>query len=185
MVDARDPLRYWSPDLQAYARELKPSKPSLMLLNKADLLPHHVRAQWADYLDAQGIEYLFWSAKAAAASASAGVQGELPHETCKQGLMSLTAGDVACCAVPDTQPDHMLHTGSLSSSAAETCLYVGPKAVPGAEEEDDGADERVQVVGVTELMYELEELARHARSQAGTSSAADEVRLLLNTSELG
>ena len=78
VVDARDPLRYWSPDLEAYAGELRPSKPSLMLLNKADLLPHHVRARWADHLDACGIDYLFWSAKAASAAASA-VQGGLPR----------------------------------------------------------------------------------------------------------
>ena len=70
MVDARDPLRYWSPDLQAYALELSPPKPSLMLLNKADLLPRDVRCQWADYFDEQGIDYLFWSAKAAAAVAA-------------------------------------------------------------------------------------------------------------------
>ena len=75
VVDARDPLRYWSPDLQTYAAELSPSKPSLMLLNKADLLPHHVRCQWADYLDQQGIDYLFWSAKAATAAATAAAAG--------------------------------------------------------------------------------------------------------------
>ena len=68
-------MRYWSPDLQAYALELSPPKPSLMLLNKADLLPHHVRCQWANYLDQQGIDYLFWSAKAATAAVTAAAAG--------------------------------------------------------------------------------------------------------------
>ena len=44
MLDARDPLRYRSEDLEAYARELHPSKGSLMLLNKADLLPAPLRS---------------------------------------------------------------------------------------------------------------------------------------------
>ena len=66
VVDARDPLRYRSKDLEAYAGELQPPRPSLLLLNKADLLPHALRAAWADYFDAHRVDYVFWSAKAAA-----------------------------------------------------------------------------------------------------------------------
>lgn len=66
VVDARDPLLYRSTDLEALARELHPSKASLMLLNKADLLTKALRTAWADYFDGQGISYIFWSAKAAA-----------------------------------------------------------------------------------------------------------------------
>ncbi|KAK9803238.1 hypothetical protein WJX73_008324 [Symbiochloris irregularis] len=65
VVDARDPLRYWSEDLRALAGELDPPKPSMLLLNKADLLPTPLRSAWADYLDARGLDYVFWSAKAA------------------------------------------------------------------------------------------------------------------------
>eukprot|EP00891_Asterochloris_glomerata_P002392 jgi/Astpho2/2392/e_gw1.00044.39.1_t len=65
VLDARDPLRYRSEDLEAYARELHPSKASLMLLNKADLLPAPLRSAWADHFDAAGIDYVFWSAKTA------------------------------------------------------------------------------------------------------------------------
>lgn len=67
MVDARDPLRYRSEDLEAYGRELNAGKASLLLLNKADLLPLPLRAAWADHFQAAGVDYLFWSAKAAAA----------------------------------------------------------------------------------------------------------------------
>lgn len=51
MVDARDPLLYQSNDLEEYARDLHASKTSLVLLNKADLLPVHVREAWADFFD--------------------------------------------------------------------------------------------------------------------------------------
>lgn len=66
MVDARDPLLYRSTDLEAFARELHPSKSSMLLLNKADLLAKTLRTAWANHFDRQGIQYVFWSAKAAA-----------------------------------------------------------------------------------------------------------------------
>jgi len=66
VLDARDPLRYRSADLEAYAAELHPAKRSLLLLNKADLLPRRLRAAWAAYFGAQGLDHVFWSAKAAA-----------------------------------------------------------------------------------------------------------------------
>ena len=42
-MDARDPLTYRSEDLEAYALGLHPTKRSLLLLNKADLLPQALR----------------------------------------------------------------------------------------------------------------------------------------------
>ncbi|KAL6764502.1 hypothetical protein V8C86DRAFT_3012609 [Haematococcus lacustris] len=62
VVDARDPLLYRCPDLEAYAQELAAGKASLLLLNKADLLPLSVRRRWAAYFDKIGLDYLFWSA---------------------------------------------------------------------------------------------------------------------------
>lgn len=69
VIDARDPLTYRSTDLEDYARDINDSKASLLLLNKSDLLPEGARTAWADYLDGQGIAYIFWSAKLAAADA--------------------------------------------------------------------------------------------------------------------
>ncbi|KAL9334318.1 hypothetical protein Peur_074457 [Populus x canadensis] len=67
VVDARDPLFYRCPDLEAYAREIDEHKRTLLLVNKADLLPLSVRQKWADYFRHLGILFLFWSAKAATA----------------------------------------------------------------------------------------------------------------------
>jgi large subunit GTPase 1 len=64
VVDARDPLTYRSEDLEAYALDLHPTKRSLLLLNKADLLPEALRSTWADHFDSIGADYVFWSAKA-------------------------------------------------------------------------------------------------------------------------
>ena len=63
IVDARDPLFYYSEDLASYARELDSETRTLILLNKADLVPGEVRRQWASYFESKGLGYAFWSAK--------------------------------------------------------------------------------------------------------------------------
>lgn len=68
VVDARDPLFYRCPDLEAYAREIDEHKRTLLLINKADLLPFSVRDNWAKYFRLRGILFIFWSAKAASAA---------------------------------------------------------------------------------------------------------------------
>ncbi len=66
VVDARDPLFYRCPDLEAFVKELDGGrKKTMLLLNKADLLSRELRDAWSEYFDANGIEYLWWSAKAA------------------------------------------------------------------------------------------------------------------------
>ncbi|PIN01915.1 putative GTP-binding protein MMR1 [Handroanthus impetiginosus] len=68
VVDARDPLFYRCPDLEAYAREIDEHIRTLLLVNKADLLPFSLREKWAEYFHQQGILFIFWSAKAASAA---------------------------------------------------------------------------------------------------------------------
>ncbi|KAH0455583.1 hypothetical protein IEQ34_015615 [Dendrobium chrysotoxum] len=67
VVDARDPLFYRCPDLEAYAREIDEHKRTLLLVNKADLLPLAERKKWAEYFKSNGILFIFWSAKSASA----------------------------------------------------------------------------------------------------------------------
>ncbi|KAL4389996.1 hypothetical protein HN51_010932 [Arachis hypogaea] len=68
VVDSRDPLFYRCPDLEAYAREVDEHKRTLLLINKADLLPASIREKWAEYFRAHDILFIFWSAKAASAA---------------------------------------------------------------------------------------------------------------------
>lgn len=65
VVDARNPLFYRCPDLEAYIKEIDPYKTSMLLVNKADLLPISARLKWSEHFKSQGISFLFWSAKAA------------------------------------------------------------------------------------------------------------------------
>ncbi|POO01371.1 Circularly permuted (CP)-type guanine nucleotide-binding (G) protein [Trema orientale] len=68
VVDARNPLFYRCPDLELYAREIDNHKRTLLLVNKADLLPYSVREKWAKYFHLHQILFVFWSAKAATAA---------------------------------------------------------------------------------------------------------------------
>ncbi|XP_002513727.2 GTPase LSG1-1 [Ricinus communis] len=68
VVDARDPLFYRCPDLEAYAQEVDKHKRTLLLVNKADLLPFSVRQKWAEYFCHHEILFVFWSAKVATAA---------------------------------------------------------------------------------------------------------------------
>ncbi|XP_052204380.1 GTPase LSG1-2 [Diospyros lotus] len=68
VVDARDPLFYRCPDLEEYAREIDEHKRTLLLINKADLLPSSIRDKWAKYFRLHGILFVFWSARAASAA---------------------------------------------------------------------------------------------------------------------
>ncbi|MBA0650624.1 hypothetical protein Goklo_018019 [Gossypium klotzschianum] len=67
VVDARDPLFYRCPDLEEYAKEIDKHKRTLLLVNKADLLPVSMRKKWAEYFRLHKVLFVFWSAKAATA----------------------------------------------------------------------------------------------------------------------
>eukprot|EP00727_Mastigamoeba_balamuthi_P011007 m51a1_g6529 hypothetical protein (619) ;mRNA; f:12388-15494 len=60
IVDARDPLFFYSLDMVDYAGEL--GKTCLLLLNKADLLTERQRVCWARYLRSKSIRFMFFSA---------------------------------------------------------------------------------------------------------------------------
>lgn len=88
VVDARDPLLYRSADLEAYARELHPTKRSLLLLNKADLLTPAQRVAWSTHLQSLGLQHAFWSAKAAGEAAIAEERAAAGAPACSAALPS-------------------------------------------------------------------------------------------------
>lgn len=62
IVDARNPLLFRSEDLERYVKHVNPRKENLLLVNKADMLTLEQRHTWADYFEAAGIKYKFFSA---------------------------------------------------------------------------------------------------------------------------
>ena len=63
LVDARNPLFYYSTDLEAYARELSPPKPMVVVVNKADYLSRAQQREWARHFEGRGVAVLFFSAR--------------------------------------------------------------------------------------------------------------------------
>ena len=65
IVDARNPLLFRSEDLERYVKHVGERKENLLLVNKADMLTLEQRQAWADYFEAAGIAYKFFSASLA------------------------------------------------------------------------------------------------------------------------
>jgi len=62
IVDARNPLLYYTSDLSTYSEENK--RHMMLLVNKSDLLTDYQRIYWARYFRSVGIRCVFYSAKA-------------------------------------------------------------------------------------------------------------------------
>ncbi|XP_033764098.1 large subunit GTPase 1 homolog [Pecten maximus] len=62
IVDARNPLLFRCEDLDAYVKEVDPTKISLILINKADYLTPIQRNVWYTYFKDRGVQVAFWSA---------------------------------------------------------------------------------------------------------------------------
>lgn len=66
IVDARNPNLFFSSDLFQYCREVaaqqKRRKTTLLMLNKADLVPRELRERWSEYFRSKGIQHVFFSA---------------------------------------------------------------------------------------------------------------------------
>jgi hypothetical protein len=138
VVDARDPLTYWSDSLAAYAADIHATKASLVLLNKADLLPAAARRAWADWFDARGRRYVFWSAAAAADE-----QARARAEASALGL-------------PAPAPAAEVRAAGGAGALQEREQRRGGGGGRG------GGDERIRVLGVEELLEVLEGAAREA-----------------------
>lgn len=61
IVDARNPLFYFSEDLRVYAEE-ELGKPMLLVINKSDYLSVKQRQCWHEYFHSLGVRHLFFSA---------------------------------------------------------------------------------------------------------------------------
>lgn len=68
ILDSRNPQSFRCPDLERQIASMKNAfgkkKKMILLLNKADLLTDHQRQVWAEFFEAKGIDFLFFSAKA-------------------------------------------------------------------------------------------------------------------------
>jgi len=169
VVDARDPMFYRCEDLEAYVKELNPAKKTLLLLNKADLLCQELRRAWAAKFKASGIDFLFWSAKAAyeeieaeAVAAKAYAAAAALEETNRR--LELHAGE-------DMDDDAIELAAELSAKAevARELAHAHAKALHEIHHDNVEASDPAHIWSRTELLDVLQRKAEEAVRDMGDS----------------
>ncbi|VDD75419.1 unnamed protein product [Mesocestoides corti] len=79
VIDARQPLLFFSTCLNDYIKEVDSRKTTLVLINKSDLLSHEQRRLWASYFNSIGTRVLFFSALNAQQQQASGALVEEQH----------------------------------------------------------------------------------------------------------
>lgn len=187
IVDARNPLRFRCDDLEAYVADVegaegeqgtgKDKRRNLLLINKADLLTakqrctsllrmllqmylsgHH-RRLWADYFDAQGITYAFFSAANAAALQEARrealAEEKRKAEAAEEAANHLYDSDededelMPSAATDDVDEEDTSDADDASSESDES--EHNHYFIPTEEDTPDGQDPRARVLSVLEL----------------------------------
>lgn len=138
IVDARNPLLFRSEDLERYVKHVDPRKENLLLVNKADMLTLEQRQTWADYFEAAGISYKFFSAYLAKEMNEAREFDEdSEEEETDQEDVEVNPGKA----------------GSSSKLAAKTAKLdlEDEDETSGEEEEGEGEDGSTRILTVDEL----------------------------------
>ncbi|EME27345.1 GTP-binding protein [Galdieria sulphuraria] len=86
IVDARNPLLYFSKDLENYVHEVSSYKHTALILNKADLLTTEMKLKWSEYLERLNMPFVFFSAKYS--SEENGFENDLVKNDYKYNTMS-------------------------------------------------------------------------------------------------
>lgn len=133
IVDARNPLLFRSEDLEKYVKHVDVRKENLLLVNKADMLTLEQRQSWADYFQAAGISYKFFSASMAKELNEA---RDLEEESGSddEGLPRTAT---------DLRSKLLTKTKELNLQQEEDSEDSG--------EDDDGEEERTRILTVDEL----------------------------------
>eukprot|EP00949_MAST-11_sp_MAST-11-sp1_P003405 g3405.t1 len=129
IVDARNPLLFRCPDVDAYAKELSECKENLLVVNKADLLSAEMRTAWATYFRSKGIKFAYFSAKLEKEALDAeddedgddtlGILAraqELARE--KVGLPAKSSSSVLCSDKPISRTDLLMLLTERAAEAA-------------------------------------------------------------------
>jgi large subunit GTPase 1 len=128
-------------------RSLSPHKASLLLLNKADLLPTGLRTRWADYFDSIGVRYAFWSASACMHAQAS------PSSVTTAVEIHSASGNVAPdsnCRLSSAQTDHrtrMLNESELTALLTAEAEAAVRAALSSGEDRPEGHTPAIGLVG--------------------------------------
>lgn len=85
IVDSRNPLLFHCPDVDVYVKEVHPCKQTVLIVNKADLIPEYARVQWGRYFDSINLPFVFFSAKASSHVIDQELERKEKEEQAKRG----------------------------------------------------------------------------------------------------
>ncbi|KAJ2012604.1 hypothetical protein IW146_009891 [Coemansia sp. RSA 922] len=136
IVDARNPLLFRCDDVVAYVAEIDPRKRCLLLINKADMLTDKQREAWAAHFDAEGIKYLFFSAK----ESNERLEAEREHEEAER-----LARDMRMHTLNEDELAEMQRADEEKSKQEEERLAQAAVIATAAGQADD-FEARVQAV---------------------------------------
>eukprot|EP00968_Pinguiococcus_pyrenoidosus_P012343 scaffold1081_cov219-Pinguiococcus_pyrenoidosus.AAC.3 len=163
IVDARNPLFYFSEDLRAYCEELEPPRECLLLINKSDYLAPHQRRIWRDYLGRKGLRCLFFSAFNEQAKIDAAVKQDRAQ---KEAELQEQEGE-------DEGDTRNADEGQQAAEKQDPGADPDDEQIAEEDPEDsqDPEDPDIAILTKAELLGKLGHLAReHHRQFAGPSS---------------
>ena len=177
VVDARDPLFYRCPDLEAFVKELDAGrKKTMLLLNKADLLSEELRDAWSRYFDENGIEYLWWSAKAATETTELREREQKLTEAASLAERAARLGDGLDGSGSDVSEDEHGDEETSVSEASNDVRTASALTERGRDENDAARHEndagRVSPSGLLAREDLLSILERRAEEAAGEGARA-------------
>mmetsp|Transcript_45697 Transcript_45697/g.111258 ORF Transcript_45697/g.111258 Transcript_45697/m.111258 type:complete len:662 (-) Transcript_45697:156-2141(-) len=162
VVDARNPLLYRCEALEEYVKQVGAWKGNVILFNKADLLPFHVRASWGRYLDSLGIKYFFFAARSEIEKnlkTEKDAMIEEGDEGDEEGWEARTKREMEALAAREAEEERMRN---------ETCEMATGRAAEGRDaEEDINAEHTCRVLNAEQLLNVLEFLGRECVKASG------------------
>ncbi|RKP04751.1 hypothetical protein THASP1DRAFT_33445 [Thamnocephalis sphaerospora] len=143
IVDARNPLFFYSTDLEKYVHEIDTRKRCLLLVNKADMLTARQRHLWADYFEKHGIQYLYFSAlKAGTATQAPDAENEDQAEKMAQLQLS------------EEEEEEEEEERDSDSESVDNATTAHQEKTVGEEkkvEEEEEEEERIRVLSAEDL----------------------------------
>ncbi len=161
IVDARDPLFYYSEDLHAYAEQMQPPRQRLILVNKADYLTAGQREKWAAHFEERGWHYVFFSARKA--------QEILTLQAREERLRELEAEAEGHYSEDDDVEEEESEDEKEEEDEAETTTT--PPPTPQEEDDKDASVVDLAITSTTRVLTR-EELIGRLKALAETAAAA-------------
>lgn len=165
IVDARNPLLYYCPDLYRYAA-LEMKRTHVLLVNKADLLSAEMISRWQEYFDKEGLSVIFFSAFKASVQEETADRRVLGAEELIQKLHSFEL------TTPVTKEDQRVTVGFIGypnvgkSSTINVLLETAALAEAAALEAEEGPGG----LPVTEMASTVNGVFTSALKRVGVSS---------------